>query len=208
MFAQLFLEEVVFLRQRLQGIKIISAGDEPYFCWLNVEAEPGHLRFGQRVLLPLEGRALQICSDNAVRHLALGLSVSLRETRSEDAALTDTQMTVDTGKTCHAHQLWIQGSTGVCLRLGRTVLRGEAQIGHINLIPMLLKQFSGLMSRWMTSLELINSKRWRSWSASINTVVREKLRHCRGNGGILALRGFPMAALLWSSSQMTHRSGY
>jgi len=47
-------------------------------------------------------------------------------------------MTVDAGKTCRAHQLWIQGTTGVCLRLGCTALRGEAQVGHIDLIPMLL----------------------------------------------------------------------
>ncbi len=50
------------------------------------------------------------------------VSVSLREARAEDVALTDTEMTVDAGKTCRAHQLWIQGTTGVCLRLGCTAL--------------------------------------------------------------------------------------
>ena len=47
-------------------------------------------------------------------------------------------MTVDAGKTWRANEMCILGTSHVCLHLSISAFRSQAQVGHINLIPVLL----------------------------------------------------------------------
>ncbi len=89
----------------------------------------------KRRLVNHKSQSKRDCS--LLRYILLLFSYFTHQLPTKDVGLTHTQMTVDAGKSCRANQVWVPGASGMSVHLGNIGFCGEAQICHINLIPML-----------------------------------------------------------------------